>query len=482
MKNAPAPLWPEDETLDPERTLDAIGRVDSLLSEWEELGLSSVASEESPTPGTAQSLVPDSPFSPPASPKGNAAIWSNLQDDKIVRVWLGGLTGNQIGLPSKLDDAVRAGDEDRIPVGDILLRVRYGSKSESLESSGSISQERFGDPRVRAMVSKFGLRFGGLYRIGETIGRGGFASVRQATHKRSEKNICVKIILKEFVSQVYEEYTVKSGMFEMLMKTSMETPHANIVQYLDILESPTRYYVTMERLQGPTLADMLEAEGSNWNEQKSAAVMHDLLSALDHIHRVIGVYHCDVKLENLGFRSQTSGLLTDGRLESALVLFDFGLSRFIGQKWDGKFAGTAIYTAPEILQEMRVVEECRSSASPTGCYSLAVDLWAAGMILFVLLTGDFLFDDSGEFNPASLERFVELQNENAPSLRILEGLMQIDPMARMRASTALQDKWLRAASPQPAKYLRAASPQPYKFAVRKSGASKTLHTRHLAEE
>ena len=49
-----------------------------------------------------------------------------------------------------------------------------------------------------------------------------------------------------------------------------------------------------------------------------------------------------------------------------MVLFDFGLSRFIGQKWDGKFAGTAIYTAPEILQEMRVVEECRSSASPTG--------------------------------------------------------------------------------------------------------------------
>ena len=87
---------------------------------------------------------------------------------------------------------------------------------------------------------------------------------------------------------------------------------------------------------------------------------------MEKTYYLVGVYHCDVKLENLGFRSQTSGLLTDGRLESALVLFDFGLSRFIGQKWDGKFSGTAIYTAPEILQEMRVVEECRSSASPNG--------------------------------------------------------------------------------------------------------------------
>ena len=63
-----------------------------------------------------------------------------LEQNSIHYSFASLLTGNQIGLPSKLDDAVRAGDEDRIPVGDILLRVRYGSKSESLESSGSVSE------------------------------------------------------------------------------------------------------------------------------------------------------------------------------------------------------------------------------------------------------------------------------------------------------------------------------------------------------
>jgi serine/threonine protein kinase len=320
---------------------------------------------------------------------------------------------------------------------------------------------------MRAKMDEIGLRLGDLYNIGEIIGRGGFATVRGATHKVSQTEACVKAVLKATAGGTYKEYIVEGGAFEMVMKMSLEHQHRNIVRYFDILESTTRYYIVMERLE-VSLAQVLVKEGSGWSERKSAAVMSDLLTALHHLHMDVGVYHRDVKLENLGFRGKIPWGTPCEEFGGACVLFDFGLARFIDQKWDGEFAGTPLYLAPEVQNELKAVQN-GIAASSTGGYSCAVDLWAAGIVLFVLLLGDFPVDEDGEPRPSAMARFAKDQGSPA-SGRLLEILLQAEPCKRMDASIALQEEWLAYDGDQLVVV-------DYETAVRKSAASGAIPAR-----
>merc|ERR1719453_2369185 len=124
------------------------------------------------------------------------------------------------------------------------------------------------------------------------IGRGGFAITRQARQFESQNDTCLKIISKwhaeSKLSNMFQHRWVERGSYEMLLRMSRELPHANVVRYLDVLESPVRYYEVMELLSGPSLCDALERQGSTWSERKCACVMLDLLKALNHIHTVVG--------------------------------------------------------------------------------------------------------------------------------------------------------------------------------------------------
>merc|ERR1719482_14358 len=144
-------------------------------------------------------------------------------------------------------------------------------------------------------------------------------------------------------------------MFEALLRMSNgHFQHHNIVRYWDFFESPTKYYVVMEKLKGCELSVALTENGAKWSERQCAGVMRDLLSALQFLHEVAGIYHRDVKLENLMFRGRTSGPMAGRKVDGDLVLLDFGLARFVGQKWDGMYVGTERYAAPEVVAKRTV--------------------------------------------------------------------------------------------------------------------------------
>jgi serine/threonine protein kinase len=311
------------------------------------------------------------------------------------------------------------------------------------------------------------LRIKDCYSIARTFGSGGFAVVRHGVHSASRKDVCVKVVNKEKAGKTYRSHIVEAGMYEALLGISRECPHHNVVRYWDFFESANRFYVVMENLKGCELSVALTERGAKWSERNCAGVMRDLLSALQYLHEVAGIYHRDVKLENLRFRGRSSGPMAGRKVDGGLVLLDFGLSRFIGQDWDGRFGGTELYTAPEVSGQN----------SENGGFSPAVDLWSAGVILHVLLTGSFPFERedvqakrAAECSRAAVESFEQrmaLEGRRVPS-QLLRGLLQADPARRLTASQALKDDWLELAPDLPA----AAS---YEQAVMKSGELSRQH-------
>jgi protein serine kinase H len=172
--------------------------------------------------------------------------------------------------------------------------------------------------------------------------------------------------------------------------------------------------------------------------------MIDLLSALNHIHDFVGVMHRDVKLENLMYRGRTKGAMSARKLDGSVVLIDFGLSRFVDQPWDGRRDGTPLYTAPEVIAEWKAPQRT------DGYFTPAVDCWAAGLILYILLTGCVPFGEedveaglAGEKAETSIKALeVQRASNGLSTPALLRGLLQPDPRKRLNAAEALTDTWL----------------------------------------
>ena len=99
-------------------------------------------------------------------------------------------------------------------------------------------------------------------------------------------------------------------------------------------------------------------------------MMQQVLSALAHVHDSCQLCHNDVKLENFRFKEK-------GDQNSPLVLLDFGMARTSGTDLEESISGTLLYLAPELLASTK---RCRH-ALPSR------DVWAAGVILYIMLTG-----------------------------------------------------------------------------------------------
>jgi len=244
----------------------------------------------------------------------------------------------------------------------------------------------------------------------------------------------VKSVKKEDVGENYCAHFVESGGFECLLRMTRDTPHPNVVKYLDFLEGPDFYYVVMEQLSGAELFDKLAKEPC-LTENYIQDVMRQVFASLAHLHDTVGVFHRDLKLENLRYRG-----------DGALVLVDFGFMRFVGQPWDRNTCGTILYMAPEVIESY-----LHRGISESGGYSPAVDLWAAGVLLYVLLSARFPFSDKEAWKLGSasegsslLARALsntKLSSVSSECRHLLEQLLVLDPARRISASQAKDHPW-----------------------------------------
>jgi serine/threonine protein kinase len=131
---------------------------------------------------------------------------------------------------------------------------------------------------------------------------------------------------------------------------------------VDSFSSRHHYYLILELCRGGDLLNRI-AESGRYNERMAARCCRQLASALAHIHAQ-GIIHRDLKPENI--------LLTDDGVDSEVKLADFGLAKLLktSEQVARTRCGTWIYAAPEVLM-----------GRP---YTKAVDVWALGVLMFIL--------------------------------------------------------------------------------------------------
>ena len=198
----------------------------------------------------------------------------------------------------------------------------------------------------------------GRYRVESLIARGGMATVYLGTDTRLERTVALKIMHAELAS---DEDFVRRFVGEA--RSVAQLSHPNVVTVYDQGADGQILYLAMEYVPGRTLRDLLNSRG-RLSPQEALDIMAGVLGGLAAAHDA-GIAHRDVKPENV--------LLNDS---GAVKVADFGLARLlagVSQTKSGMIIGTAAYLAPE--QVARGAADART------------DVYAAGVMLFELLTG-----------------------------------------------------------------------------------------------
>ncbi|XP_066395876.1 CBL-interacting protein kinase 3-like [Miscanthus floridulus] len=190
--------------------------------------------------------------------------------------------------------------------------------------------------RAKRAASLKAKRRVGKYELGRTIGEGTFAKVRIAKNMENWDHVAIKILDKAKVH--------KNKLAEQIRReicTMKLVQHPNVVRLYEVMGSKTRIYIVLEFVMGGELHDIIATSG-RLKEEEARRYFQQLINAVDYCHSR-GVYHRDLKLENL---------LLD--VAGNLKISDFGLSALSDQvKNDGLLhtCGTPNYVAPEVIDD-----------------------------------------------------------------------------------------------------------------------------------
>ena len=198
----------------------------------------------------------------------------------------------------------------------------------------------------------------GRYRVESLIARGGMATVYLGTDTRLDRTVALKIMHAELAN---DEDFVRRFVDEA--RSVARLSHPNVVTVFDQGADGRTLYLAMEYVAGRTLRDLLNERGQ-LSPREALDIMDGVLAGLGAAHDA-GMAHRDVKPENV--------LLTDTH---AVKVADFGLARLhvgAAQTKSGMIIGTAAYLAPEQVSG--------------GMTDARTDVYAAGVMLFELLTG-----------------------------------------------------------------------------------------------
>ena len=208
----------------------------------------------------------------------------------------------------------------------------------------------------------------GRYRMGRRIARGGMASVYEALDTRLDRTCAVKIM-----HHGLGDDDAFAERFKREARAAARLSHPNVVNVFDQGEDPEldggTFYLVMELVAGHTLRDVIR-EDAPMQPARALALMEPIVSALAAAHRS-GLVHRDIKPENVLIADSESG----GRVKVA----DFGLAKAVSADTQhtatgGVIIGTVSYLAPELVVD--------------GTGDARADVYAAGVVLYELLTGE----------------------------------------------------------------------------------------------
>ncbi|XP_018564518.1 serine/threonine-protein kinase GM11705 isoform X1 [Anoplophora glabripennis] len=262
------------------------------------------------------------------------------------------------------------------------------------------------------------------YVVGRTIGDGNFAVVRLCKESSTNKEYALKIIDKS-------KCKGKEDMIENEVKILRKVNHPNIMALIAEQDTKCMLYLVCEYVAGGDLFDAITV-AQKFPEDQAALMINHLVSALAYLHN-LNIVHRDVKPENLLVE-------VDGNRVVYLKLGDFGLACEVTRPLF-TVCGTPTYVAPEILAESG--------------YGLKIDVWAAGVILYILLCGYPPFvsqdNDQEKLFDCILSGQYDFPDEywhevSASAKELIQHMLQLAPELRFSAEDVLDHPWLQLAN------------------------------------
>ncbi len=245
--------------------------------------------------------------------------------------------------------------------GDTQAIAQQKTRNDVINSSPSVKRKAKDDTHASAEHGKFSILELHGYKVGKAIGKGSYATVREAFSHKHLTNVAIKIISKK---RAPREYLYKFLPREIEVVKILRNP--NLVIFMQCIETTNRVYLVMEHASGGDLLDVVrnrkfivEAQAAVWFAQ--------LVGGIEYCHSQ-GVVHRDLKCENILLDKHNN-----------LKITDFGFARDRMKPVDGKvplsqtYCGSYAYAPPEILTGTPYVGQI-------------ADIWSMGVILFVMVS------------------------------------------------------------------------------------------------
>ncbi|XP_018109673.1 calcium/calmodulin-dependent protein kinase II beta isoform X5 [Xenopus laevis] len=264
-------------------------------------------------------------------------------------------------------------------------------------------------------------RFTDEYQLYEEIGKGAFSVVRRCVKLCTGHEYAAKIINTKKLSARDHQKLEREARICRLLK------HPNIVRLHDSISEEGFHYLIFDLVTGGELFEDIVAR-EYYSEADASHCLHQILESVCFTHSC-DIVHRDLKPENLLLASKCKG--------AAVKLADFGLAIEVQgeqQAWFG-FAGTPGYLSPEVLRKE--------------AYGKPVDIWACGVILYILLVGYPPFWDEDQHKlyqqiKAGAYDFPspEWDTVTPEAKNLINQMLTINPAKRITAHEALKHPWV----------------------------------------
>uniref|UniRef100_A0A674A8T1 Serine/threonine-protein kinase n=1 Tax=Salmo trutta TaxID=8032 RepID=A0A674A8T1_SALTR len=254
----------------------------------------------------------------------------------------------------------------------------------------------------------------------EVLGSGQFGIVYGGKHRKTGRDVAIKIIDKlrfptKQESQLRNEVAILQNLH-----------HPGVVNLECMFETPERVFVVMEKLHGDMLEMILSSEKGKLPERITKFFVSQILQALHHLH-FKNIVHCDLKPENV--------LLASSDAFPQVKLCDFGFARIIGEKsFRRSVVGTPAYLAPEVLRNKG--------------YNRSLDMWSVGVIIYVSLSGTFPFNEDEDIHDQIQNAdFMYPPNPwkkvSQEAIDLINNLLQVKMRKRYSVDKSLSHPWLQ---------------------------------------
>uniref|UniRef100_A0A665TY83 Serine/threonine-protein kinase DCLK2 n=1 Tax=Echeneis naucrates TaxID=173247 RepID=A0A665TY83_ECHNA len=258
------------------------------------------------------------------------------------------------------------------------------------------------------------------YKVGKVIGDGNFAVVKECMERSTGKEFALKIIDKAKCSG-------KEHLIANEVAVLRKVKHPNIIMLIEEVDTPSELYLVMELVKGGDLFDAITSS-AKYTERDASIMVFNLAGALKYLHS-LNIVHRDIKPENLLVFECPDGT-------KSLKLGDFGLATVV----EGPLytvCGTPTYVAPEIIVESG--------------YGLKVDIWAAGVITYILLCGFPPFRSERNMQEDLFDQILlgrldfpspYWDNVTDSAKELIGKMLQVNVEARYTAQDVLSHPWV----------------------------------------